>query len=246
MPNPEAPHAVVFAIAGLTSTGKTRLGEGIVGELRERNYRACVFSVGDIFRLLTIHTEVLEDSRALSEAVQETLSHTHVHLEESGRVRLHYNGESVRQTYHNGNNAAVLTNNGAIIHQVDEFIRTHLAGSTEFDFVGLDGRERRNADILIRTTAPDPVRVAIRRVDQPEACIPLTDDEILHDIQVRDVHEASLVHALQLDDINVLDITRLIATPDADKNLAIRASGVLVDFQQKRMPSNFGTIHIQM
>ena len=61
------------------------------------------------------------------------------------------------------------------------------------DFVGLDGRERRDAHILFRTTAPPPVRVAIRRIDQPEACAALSDDTILADIHARDRLEFPLL-----------------------------------------------------
>ena len=246
MHSPESAEAITFAIAGQTSTGKTRLGEQIVGELREQSYKACILSVGDMFRLLTMHTAIQDDPEALSEAVQTTLSHTHIDLEPSGRVRLHYNGEPLKQTYHNGNNAAQLTNNGTIIYHVNEFIHTRLSGAgSKFDYVGLDGRERRGADVLLRTSAPDGVRVAIRRIEQAESCASLSDEAILQDIQARDVHEMPLVQALQLDDVNVLDIVRFSATPEADARIATRAAGILVDFRAGTIPANFGTKKIQ-
>jgi cytidylate kinase len=246
MMSPESREPTVFAIAGQTSTGKTRLGEGMVGQLQEQGYSACVMSVGDIFRLLTMHIAVKDDPEAMQDAVQETLLHAHVAVDgETGRVHLHYNGESFKQTYENGNSAALLTLNPAVIYQVSHFIEDRITNEgSRYDFVGLDGRERRGADVLFRTYADPATRVAIRRIEQPEGCMVRSDEEIYADITKRDDNERSFVEALLLDDVNVVHIERRTATPEANQALIARAAGVLVDFKTGVLPPNFGTISI--
>jgi len=244
--SPESREPTVFAIAGQTSTGKTRFGEGIVGELREQHFDACVISVGDIFRLLTMHTALQDNQEAMSNAAQETLYHTHIEMDQKGKILLHYNGESFKQTYENGNSAAPLTTNTAVMHHVDRFIADRLTAVTSgHDFIGLDGRERRGAHILFRTYADEPTRVAIRRIERPDECASMTDEAVYADIAKRDSFEWSFVQALLSDDVNVVHIDRTSATPLADRHLVERAVGVLVDFREGRMPANFGTINIK-
>ncbi len=112
----------------------------------------------------------------------------------------------------------------------------------KFDFVGLDGRERRNAAILFRTTAPQQVRVDIRRIDEPDACAALSDSEILADIHTRDRLEFPLQRGLFEEELNVVAIDRLQANGDSDTRIAQAMSGILVDFARGRMEENFGTI----
>lgn len=246
MMNPEMHDSVVFAIAGQTATGKTRLGEGIVGELREQGYAAGLFSVGDMFRLLTMHTEIQHDPIAMDEAVQHTLSCVHEHLDpNTGRIHIHYNGEQFTQTYENGNSSAQLSSNPAVQYHVSRFIEEHITRSQiGLAFVGIDGRERRNADILFRTYGNPQARVDARRLDQKGACLTRTDEEIFADIAKRDPHEKPFIDALRLDDVNVVHIDRTRGTPEADKTLVHCATTVLVQFKEGKLSPNFGTIHI--
>ncbi len=249
MTSPESREPTVFAIAGQTATGKTRLGEGIMSRLHEQGYHACMLSVGDMFRLLTMHTAIQHDPKAMEEAVKQTLLLTEPLVnKETGRIHLHFKGESFKQTYDNGNSSASLTSNPAVIYHVNHFIETRITGiGTDHDFVGLDGRERRNAHILFRTFSDDPAtRVAIRRMDQPADCCVRTDEEIYRDIAARDVHERPFVRSLLLDDVNVVHIDRKQGTPEADTMLVAYASTVLVSFREGKLPSNFGTLAVRI
>ena len=246
MMSPESRDPIVFAIAGQTATGKTRLGEGIVGELREQGYAAGLFSVGDMFRLLTMHTEIQHDPTAMDEAVQHTLSFVHENLDpKTGRIHIHYNGEKFTQTYENGNSSAQLSSNPAVQYHVSHFIETRITGShTGLAFVGIDGRERRNAHILYRLFGSPDARTDARILDQGDACAKLTRNEIFADIAKRDPHEKPFVDALRLDDVNVVHIDRTRGTPEADKTLVQCATTVLVKFKEGKLQPNFGTIHI--
>ncbi len=246
MMHPEYSEPTIFAIAGQTATGKTRTLEQVGQKLQENGYAAGLFSVGDAFRLLTMHTELRYDPHEMEAAVKETLSHTHISVADTGRILLHYNGESFKQTYNNGNSAACLTQDGVVMFAVNTFIATHIIGDTRFDFIGLDGRERRNAHVLIRTFGTDEARVGIRRMDMPEACSVLSNEEILRDIKTRDVHEKPFVDALRNDDINVLHVERTVASSNMDQLLATRITGTLVDFKEGRLPPNFGTVNIEV
>lgn len=246
MIHPEVPTVTDFAIAGQTSTGKTRLGEQVVQELREKNYTALLFSVGDLFRLLTMHTALQGDPVQMENAVKETLSHTHIDVAPSGRILLHYNGESFKQTYQNGNSAARLTQDGVVMFAVNTFIANHILHDSHVDFVGLDGRERRNASVLVRTFGTDAARVGIRKMDLPDACRSLPDEEILRDIQSRDAHEKPFIDALLNDEVNVLHVERSVASPDMDRLLATRVAGTLVDFKEGKLAPNFGTVSLHV
>jgi hypothetical protein len=237
---------ITYAVAGLTSTGKTRLVEHTTRNLRDRGYDAVSFSVGDMFRHLIRHVQPPYDSSdALIASVHATLKQTSVVMDAGGRVRLVYNGELVRQTYENGNLSARISTNGQLIYHVDEYIRTNITGPfAHHDFVGLDGRERRDAQILFRTTAPRKVRIDVRRVDDPVACAALSDETIRQDISVRDHLEFPLLRGLFGEDVNVVTIDRQQANGESDRHLSEAMSGILVDFSRGKMETNFGTIPI--
>lgn len=237
---------ITYAVAGLTSTGKTRLVEETTKNLREIGYDTVSFSVGDMFRHLTHHVQPpFDTSEALIDSVHATLEQTTVVVDGGGRIRLVYDGERVEQTYENGNIAATICTNGPIIYYVDKFIHDHITGPLgRHDFVGLDGRERRDAQILFRTTAPPPVRIAIRRIDQPEACTTLPNDVIMADIAARDRLEQPLLTGIFQEEMNVVEIYRRQANGDSDKQIASQMSGILVDFARGKIEENFGTVMI--
>jgi len=237
---------ISYAVAGLTSTGKTRLVEHTTRHLQDYGYDACCFSVGDCFRHLIGHVQPPYDtSEALITSVHTVLARTKVVVEAGGRVRLVYDDEIVRQTYENGNLSAAICTNGQIIFHVDEFIHDHITGPlAHHDFVGLDGRERRDAQVLFRTTAPPPVRIAIRRIDQPEASASFSNETIMADIAERDRLEFPLLKGIFQDGMNVGEIYRRQANGDSDARIAHQMSGILVDFAHGRMDTNFGTITI--
>lgn len=243
---------LIVAIAGQTSTGKTRLGEGVVRRLEHpatpdiRPLDACVFSVGDIFRLLTRHAHLVDDVAALQASVHETLSQTHIEREASGRIRLQYDGLLFEQTYHNGQNAARLTTLAPIVSEVNQFMRDRMTDNDSYDVVLVDGRERRNADILIRTSATDAARIAIRRIEQPHGCCVLSDSHILRDIQARDEHEQGLVRALWQEETNVIDIVRSRVTPESDAILEHQVTTLVrYGYSHRDVEDSFGTIYLR-
>lgn len=225
---------ISYAVAGLTSTGKTRLVEQTTRHLQDAGYDAVCFSVGDMFRHLIGHVRPPYDtSEALIASVHTVLEQTNVITDAAGRVRLVYKGELVRQTYENGDLSARISTNGQLIYHVDEFIHMHITGPfAHHDFVGLDGRERRDADVLFRTIAPPPVRVSIRRIDQPEACALLPNEAIMADIAQRDRLEHPLLRGIFQEEKNVIDIYRRQANGDSDSRIAQAMSGILVDFSR--------------
>lgn len=237
---------ITYAVAGLTSTGKTRLVEHTTRNLRDLGYDAVCFSVGDMFRHLIRHVQPPYDSSAmLIGSVHAALKQTDVVVDSAGRVRLVYNGEMVRQTYENGNLSARISTNGQIIYHVDEYIQANITGPLSgHDFRGIDGRERRNADILYRTTAPRQVRIDIRRIDEPVACATLSDETIKNDILARDHLEFPLLRGLFEEDINVVTIDRTQANGESDRRISGVMAGILVDFSHGKMESNFGTISL--
>jgi len=237
---------ITYAVAGLTSTGKTRLVEHTTRNLRDQGYDAVCFSVGDMFRHLIHHVQPPYDSSdALIGSVHAALKQTEVVTDSAGRVRLVYNGEVVRQTYENGNLSARISTNGQIIYHVDEYIERYITGSfSSHDFRGIDGRERRNAGVLYRTTAPRQVRIDIRRIDEPVACATLSDATIQHDILARDRLEFPLLRGLFEEDINVVTVDRTQANGESDTKISESMAGILVDFAHGKMESNFGTISL--
>jgi len=237
---------ITYAVAGLTSTGKTRLIEHTTRNLQDRGYDACCFPVGDMYRYIIQHAQPPYDtSEALIGSVHTALGQTEVVIDAGGRVRLVYKGEVVRQTYENGNLSARISTNGQIIYHVNEYIRTNITGPlTNHDFVGLDGRERRDAQILFRTTAPRQVRIDVRRIDEPEACAPLSDETIRADIVARDRLEFPLLRGLFEEDVNVVTIDRKKANGESDYQISEAMAGILVDFARGKMENNFGTVTI--
>lgn len=235
---------ISYAVAGLTATGKTRLVEETTRNLRDLGYDACCFSAGDLFRHLIQHVQPSHDSsETLIASVHAALKETGVSIDAAGRVRLVYKGDVVRQTYENGDCSALLSTNGQMIYHVDEFIRDNITGPFgRHDFVGLDGRERRDASLLFRTSAYGNVRVAIRRIDQPEACVRLSDEKIMSDIATRDRRELPLLRGLLEEEINVVMICRSEANGASDRRISEGMAGILVDFARGKMETNFRTI----
>jgi cytidylate kinase len=245
MNNPES-DTTLFAIAGFTSTGKTRLGEQTVRILRsEYALQACFFSIGDIHRLLTNEPAIMHDSHETAEELaRKTLKMTHIDIDEAGRIHLIYNGQKSRQTYDNGNHAAHVSGRGNISSIVDTFIEeTIMPHFREFDFLGFDGRERNYADILFRTHAPDATRIEIRRIEQPE-CKPLSNEQILSDIHERDRKDSRFLIPLERESHNVVDINRTDPSNEANTVLAGKVAGLLVDFANGNIGPDFKTIEV--
>lgn len=177
-------------------------------------------------------------------SVHAVLDQTTICIDETGRIRLVYQDQRVEQSYDNGNRAGTLCTNGQAIFAVDRCIEEKILGHNGTHFIGFDGRERRNASVLFRTTAPPPVRVAIRRIDQPEETAELSNKQIMVDIAKRDRAEQSLLRGIFQDEVNVLEIYRRRANSDSDARIAEEMSWILVDFSRGRTESNFGTINI--
>jgi len=239
----------IIAIAGQTSTGKTRLGEGLVKYMEQAHkpdgepFAACVFPVGDVFRLLTSHATLsLDDPEQVAQSVRDTLSQTHTKREPSGRIRLHYDGLIFEQTYHNGHSAGKLATCEPIVTIVNDYISTWMHTTSE-DIIFKDCRERNGADILVSTTGEDMARIAARRLDQPLDTLLLTDAHILRDIHDRDGHELSLVEALQLEQEQVIRVHRTLVTPETDHRMVQQVGGVIMGAVMTG--ERFGTIYLQ-
>jgi cytidylate kinase len=246
MHNIEQKGSVVFAIAGLTSTGKTRLGEQTVITLKsEYHASACFFSIGDIHRLLATQKMLMHDTHeSAEELAEQTLEQTSIDVDENGRVHLVYNGIHTQQTYENGNQAAHVSRKTNVSKVVNDFILTRLQPElSEFEFIGFDGRERRGANILFKTQAPDETRVQIRRIEQPE-CAQLPNIQILSDIHSRDAMDMRFIKPLAEETFNVVSIIRTNASHEANNVLAHQTAGIIVDFAAGRLDACFGTIQI--
>jgi hypothetical protein len=247
MNNPETDTSLIVAIAGKTSTAKTRTTEMTTNVLRNTyDIKACCMSVGDVFRYLTQYVENTDDPDILALHARKALENTSVSIDEStGRIRL-ISGDTVfRQNMKNGHNAGRFATNNHVVYHVNEFIHERISGHQEgHDIVIFDGREPRDAQILFIPHATDETRVAIYKHELPEECLNLDDTRILDIIRQRDRHEKPLTDALNDYDVNVVNYQRQGPTVTEDIELGHAIAHVIVDFKNGRMGNNFGTINL--